>query len=223
MMEKRLKLAKKLLNPDDSVLIVTIDEKEYLHLGCLLEELFPEARMQMVSSVISPRGAMRQDMFTRVEEYIYFVFFGKAAIVPFGPDMLMETEYESVEQNVWKQMIRGSENGPRTKRPKLFYPIFFNLSDGSFNSVGNPPPLNVRREDMFIDHYKTDPVTEACVSQPDMIFIMLLHRLSATLTIKILFGIIQISMKTICLSARCGSLFRRPFIDVIFKRTGNNQ
>ena len=35
MMEKRLKLAKQLLNPADSVLIVTIDEKEYLHLGCL--------------------------------------------------------------------------------------------------------------------------------------------------------------------------------------------
>lgn len=40
MMEKRLKIAKKLLNPNDSVLIVTIDEKEYLHLGCLLEEMF---------------------------------------------------------------------------------------------------------------------------------------------------------------------------------------
>lgn len=52
MMQKRLKLAKKLLNPKDSVLIVTIDEKEYLHLGCLLEEMFPEARIQMVSSVI---------------------------------------------------------------------------------------------------------------------------------------------------------------------------
>ncbi len=48
MMEKRLILAKKLLNPEDSVLIVTIDEKEYLHLGCLLEEIFPDARMQMV-------------------------------------------------------------------------------------------------------------------------------------------------------------------------------
>ena len=46
MMQKRLKLAKRLLNPEDSVLIVTIDEKEYLHLGCLLEELFPEARMR---------------------------------------------------------------------------------------------------------------------------------------------------------------------------------
>ena len=33
MMKKRLKLAKKLLNPKNSILIVTIDEKEYLHLG----------------------------------------------------------------------------------------------------------------------------------------------------------------------------------------------
>lgn len=53
-MQRRLKLAKKLLNPKDSVLIVTIDEKEYLHLGCLLEEIFPEERMQMISSVINP-------------------------------------------------------------------------------------------------------------------------------------------------------------------------
>lgn len=53
MMQKRLKIAKKLLNPADSVLIVTIDEKEYLHLGCLLEEMFPEANMQMISSIIN--------------------------------------------------------------------------------------------------------------------------------------------------------------------------
>jgi len=36
-MQRRLKLAKRLLNPEGSVLIVTIDEKEYLHLGLLLE------------------------------------------------------------------------------------------------------------------------------------------------------------------------------------------
>ena len=41
-MERRLLLAKELLNPDDSVLIVTIDEKEYLRLGLLLEQIFPE-------------------------------------------------------------------------------------------------------------------------------------------------------------------------------------
>ena len=47
-MERRLLLAKELLNPDDSVLIVTIDEKEYLRLGLLLEQTFPEASIQMV-------------------------------------------------------------------------------------------------------------------------------------------------------------------------------
>ena len=75
-MEKRLKLAKKLLNPKDSVLIVTIDEKEYLHLGCLLEELFPEARMQMVTCVISSQVSVRDNMFSRADEYIFFIFLG---------------------------------------------------------------------------------------------------------------------------------------------------
>ncbi len=150
MMEKRLKLAKKLLNPKDSVLIVTIDEKEYLHLGCLLEELFPEARIQMISSVISPRGAMRKDMFTRVEEYIYYVFVGNAAIVPFGPDMLQFTEYKNVDIKVWAQMIRTSSNGPRTKRPNLFYPVFFDEETGKYVGVGDPLPLDMKKEDVLV-------------------------------------------------------------------------
>ena len=69
-MEKRLKLAKKLLNPKDSVLIVTIDEKEYLHLGCLLEEVFSDAKMQMISSAINGKGVARDSEFARVNEYI---------------------------------------------------------------------------------------------------------------------------------------------------------
>ena len=65
MMKNRLIIAKQLLNPADAVLIVTIDEKEYLRLGCLLEELFPEARIQMVSSVINHAGSNRVDEFAR--------------------------------------------------------------------------------------------------------------------------------------------------------------
>ena len=65
-MERRLLLAKELLNPDDSVLIVTIDEKEYLRLGLLLEQIFPEARIQMVSSVIKPAGHRAEPEFRRV-------------------------------------------------------------------------------------------------------------------------------------------------------------
>ncbi|MDN5655114.1 MAG: site-specific DNA-methyltransferase, partial [Kocuria sp.] len=44
-MERRLKLAQRLLKPEDSVLIVTIDEKEYLRLGMLLEQTFPNAKV----------------------------------------------------------------------------------------------------------------------------------------------------------------------------------
>lgn len=154
MMKKRLKLAKNLLNPKDSVLIVTIDEKEYLHLGCLLEELFSDSRIQMISSVISPRGAMRKDMFTRVEEYIFYVFIGEAAITPFGPDMLQFTDYENVDIKVWAQMIRTSANGPRSKRPNLFYPVFFDKRTGAYVGVGDPLPVNMPREKA--------PVPEGC-------------------------------------------------------------
>jgi hypothetical protein len=65
MIERRLVIAKELLNPQASVLIATIDEKEYLRLGLLLEQSFPEARIQMLSSVINPKGVPR-DGFSRV-------------------------------------------------------------------------------------------------------------------------------------------------------------
>ena len=76
MMERRLLVAKELLNPADSVLIVTIDEKEYLRLGLLLEQVFPEATIQMVSSVINPKGASRGTGFRRTDEYIFVAMIG---------------------------------------------------------------------------------------------------------------------------------------------------
>jgi adenine-specific DNA-methyltransferase len=80
-MEKRLKLAHRLLNPDDSILIVTIDEKEVLRLGLLLEQIFKGCPTAMVTSVISAKGAARQRSFSRVEEHIFYVLIGEAAIV----------------------------------------------------------------------------------------------------------------------------------------------
>lgn len=73
LMATRLSVARRLLNPEKSILIITIDEKEYLHLGCMLEEMFPEAEIEMVTSVISAKGVVRNGQFSRVEEYIYFV------------------------------------------------------------------------------------------------------------------------------------------------------
>lgn len=137
MMEKRLKLAKKLLNPEDSVLIVTIDEKEYLHLGCLLEEIFSEAEVQMVSSVINPKGSARTGRFSRVDEYLFFVFLGKSEVYPCESDMLREVN-EDKRSVRWAGLMRNGEGSTRARIPSLFYPIFIDKTTGKFHSVGEP-------------------------------------------------------------------------------------
>lgn len=137
MMEKRLKIAKKLLDPKDSVLIVTIDEKEYLHLGCLLEEMFPEAEIQMISSVINPKGSARAGRFSRVDEYIFFVFLGKSEVFPCESDMLREIN-EDKRSVRWAGLMRNGEGSTRARIPSLFYPIFLDKETGRFHSVGEP-------------------------------------------------------------------------------------
>lgn len=137
MMEKRLKIAKKLLDPKDSVLIVTIDEKEYLHLGCLLEEMFPEAEIQMISSVINPKGSARAGRFSRVDEYIFFVFLGKSEVFPCELDMLREIN-EDKRSVRWAGLMRNGEGSTRARIPTLFYPIFLDKETGGFHSVGEP-------------------------------------------------------------------------------------
>lgn len=75
MMEKRLRLAKRLLKPD-GVLIVMIDEHELHHLGMLLERegLFPEYARYVVSIVINARGSTgRAGNFGSIEEQALFV------------------------------------------------------------------------------------------------------------------------------------------------------
>jgi adenine-specific DNA-methyltransferase len=70
-MEKRLKLAKRLLKPVTGVLIVTIDEHEVHHLGMLLEREFPESYRQWVTIVINQKG-VAQGRLSRTEEYALF-------------------------------------------------------------------------------------------------------------------------------------------------------
>lgn len=140
MMQKRLKLAKKLLNPNDSVLIVTIDEKEYLHLGCLLEEMFPEARLQMVSSVINPAGVSRGSDFARTDEYIFIVQFGCSSIVrlPLGDEWRLNAEDKRTTKMLWSMLIRTGTHTQREDSPNQFYPIFVTLDGKKIHSVGEP-------------------------------------------------------------------------------------
>lgn len=71
MMDKRLRLAKRLLKPN-GVLICTIDEHEVHHLGMLLESIFPGYLHYMVSIVINPKGRDKAN-FAPVDEFAFFV------------------------------------------------------------------------------------------------------------------------------------------------------
>lgn len=71
MMEKRLRLAKRLLK-SDGVLICTIDEHEVHHLGMLLEKIFPEYLHYIVTVVINPKGRDKAN-FAPSNEYALFV------------------------------------------------------------------------------------------------------------------------------------------------------
>lgn len=154
MMEKRLKLAKRLLNPKDSVLIVTIDEKEYLHLGCLLGEMFPEARMQMISTVIKVGGSKRYGEFSRSGEYIFFLMMGASVPCDVAIDMSRGYDVKEKKQESpvsWQGLRRrGGDNWARRFRPNLFYPVFIDCKTKEFVGVGEAPALETKREDVAV-------------------------------------------------------------------------
>jgi len=143
MIEARLKIAKKLLNPEDSVLIVTIDELEYHHLGCLLEQMFPEARIQMVSDVINPRGATRDGQFSRSDEYIYIVQLGNNSV---------SYPRRNVKHYVeWYRLRRTdleSKRGTTKGGTQQFYPIYVDKITEKIIKIGSPLSINENREDV---------------------------------------------------------------------------
>ena len=138
-MKKRLQLAKKLLNPCDSVLIVTIDEKEYLHLGCLLEEIFPEARMQMISSVTNHAGNGKKNDFCRTNEYLYFLMLGDCIVTP------QDNSESRGETVLWDTLRRHNPSNIRTARPSQFYPIYINKQTRKIFEIGAPITPDIDR------------------------------------------------------------------------------
>ena len=138
-MKRRLALAKELLNPEDSVLIVTIDEKEYLRLGMLLEDMFKEARIQMISSMISPQGSARKYQFTRIDEYIFIVTLGKACpqSLPLSDDWRINPGDKRTTHLLWNILMRTGSGSHRKGNTKQFYPIFVSKDGTKIEGVGD--------------------------------------------------------------------------------------
>lgn len=161
MIERRLLVAKRLLKPERSVLVVTIDAREYLRLGLLLEQLFPESRIQMISTIINPKGVSVVGGFRRADEYIFFVMFGDAAparlplSAEWSPSSIVSGGYvaedvpqpNSEEQSKqqpkepgWTSMMRRGSEAARTDRPSMFYPIYADPENRQIIEVGEPIP-----------------------------------------------------------------------------------
>jgi adenine-specific DNA-methyltransferase len=157
MMERRLRVAGELLNPKNSVLITSIDEKEYLRLGLLLEQTFPDGEVVMITSVISAKGAVRPGRFSRVEEHVFFVFFGEATVKWWTSNMLPSAgdedkrsasqEYAPIE---WLLLRRREPTSVRSARPRQFYPIFVSRSDGRIHSIGDVISSDVDRDSVVV-------------------------------------------------------------------------
>ncbi len=133
-MERRLKISKELLNPQNSALVCSIDEKEYLNLGLLLKQTFPEARIQMVSSVINAKGIIRDNEFSRTNEFLFFCFLGNHRIMP----EQKEVDNDKVR---WASLRRSdveSARGTPKGGPEQFYPIYINEKTGKIEGIGQP-------------------------------------------------------------------------------------
>ena len=146
MIERRLLVAKELLNPANSVLIATIDEKEYLRLGLLLEQIYEGAKIEMVSSVINPKGTGRSGDFARTNEFLFFVRFGSAKVggMPDDADVGAEVGWETMRRRNLAS-VRGRK-GKGACGPNQFFPIFVDAKTGAIVGRGNPLLTETLRE-----------------------------------------------------------------------------
>ncbi len=152
-MERRLKVASQLLNRESSVLIIAIDDKEFARLALLLEQMFPEARQEMITTVINPRGKYRQGEFARCEEYLFFLAFGRAKVLG-EPDQ----DYGIGATVSWRTLRRSdlsSARGTKKGGTAQFFPIYVNAA-GRIEKIGEALEHGVDR--------KTVPTMPGCVA-----------------------------------------------------------
>ena len=151
MMERRLKLAKRLLNPERSVLIVAIDEREVHRVALLLEQTFHGVDIQMVTSVVSAKGVVRPGKFSRIEEHLLVVTVGSATARPWFRNMLdpLKGDKGHTAAVEWLGLRRREPTSRRGERPHQFYPIFVDAQSNTIHSIGDPVEDDVDRRSVI--------------------------------------------------------------------------
>jgi adenine-specific DNA-methyltransferase len=152
MMERRLLLAKELLRPDNSVLMVTIDENEVHRVGLLLEQVFPGSKVQMVTVLTNPAGASIIDQFSRVDEHIFFVHIGEArpgrTITDTTPGTSTFVTADGVSKPfVWESFLRSGGNSRRQDTKAKFFPVWIDPLNNQIIGCGDHLSEGLARED----------------------------------------------------------------------------
>lgn len=149
MMHSRLLLAKKLLK-EDGALICAIDENEQAHLGVMLEEIFPDKKIDCIT-IIHNHGGIQGLNFSYCHEYAYFIYPLKGSRIT--PEK--RTDGDLTPFRDW-----GKENSKRELARNCFYPIlvkngrvvgFGDIPDDSYH-----PEVNVLQKDGSIAVYPID-------------------------------------------------------------------
>ena len=127
MMQKRLKIAKRLL-AENGVLAIAIDKNEIAHLVCLLEEkgMFSEYDLTIVSVVHNPRGNITTN-FAETNEYVVY-------LTPKSRRTLSRTVSDNVQP---RKLRRWGHYSLREERRSMFYP--FLVKNGVVIGVGEKP------------------------------------------------------------------------------------
>jgi adenine-specific DNA-methyltransferase len=149
MMERRLRIARKLLKPD-GIVVVAIDKNEHAHLVMLLEQLFTGWDITSVAIQHNPRG-VQGDNFSYTNEFAVFVVPGKGLIAA-----------REITEDASEPRFRdhGGES-LRTDAATCFYPIL--IRDGAVVGLGDVPAddwhpagVNVDGEDGTIEVWPVD-------------------------------------------------------------------
>lgn len=183
MMDKRLRLAKRMLRPD-GVLIVTIDENEVHHLGMLLEQVMEGHLLYTITIVINPKGTYKIN-FGRVDEYAIFcvpdtgeeLIAGRPLVA--SPEVLSDLdadlEHDEGEESAdeppelaadtreYEDLYlrrRGAESSFRYQRPNQFYAIYVDENErkvvGIGPLLGPEDPYKITRKKGVLSVYPID-------------------------------------------------------------------
>ena len=146
MIDKRLRLAKRLLKPD-GILIVTIDKWEVHHLALILEEVFRDALHQMVPTVTFKEGKKKIRECSDVAEYMMICLLGESRLAPGKDNYLVVSDEGSCTmcgnspkkkaQTIWRDLLRGGKSGLPSYRPNLVYPIILDNKTGRIIQTGS--------------------------------------------------------------------------------------